>query len=61
MERRNFRSGMMLFSKNVVPQAAFEFEAEVVVLNNSTTIRPNYQAVIHSGIIRQSAKVVAMD
>ena len=52
---------MMLFSKSVVPQAAFEFEAEVVVLNNSTTIRPNYQAVIHSGIIRQSAKVVAMD
>ena len=53
--------GMMLVDKNSSPQAVMEFEAEVVVLNNSTTIRPNYQAVIHCGVIRQTAKVVDMD
>ncbi|CDW91120.1 gtp-binding protein 1-like [Stylonychia lemnae] len=35
-----------------------EFEAEVVILHHSTTIQQNYQAVLHCGGIRQSAKVL---
>jgi GTPase len=34
-----------------------EFEAEVVVLHHATTVKNNYQAVLHSGSIRQSTKV----
>ena len=40
--RRNFRMGIVLVSTDSTPQAIFEFEAEVVILNNATTIRPNY-------------------
>lgn len=41
--------------------AIFDFDAEVVILHHATTIKPNYQAVIHCGVIRQTAKVVDMD
>ena len=53
--------GMILVDKNSQPQAVQEFEAEVIILNNATTIKPNYQAVIHCGVIRQSAKIIEMD
>ena len=29
-----------------------DFEAEVVILHHATTIKPNYQAVVHCGVIR---------
>lgn len=41
-------------------QTAWEFDAEVVILHHATTIRPNYQPVIHCGVVRQAAKVVSM-
>ena len=50
-----------MLDKNVTPQSIFEFEAEVVILHHATTIKPNYQAVIHCGVIRQAAKVVDMN
>ena len=33
----------------------------MVILHHATTIKPNYQAVIHCGVIRQAAKVVEMN
>ena len=33
----------------------------MVILHHATTIKANYQAVIHCGVIRQAAKVVDMD
>eukprot|EP00923_Selenidium_pygospionis_P045841 GHVN01079145.1.p1 GENE.GHVN01079145.1~~GHVN01079145.1.p1 ORF type:complete len:548 (+),score=90.42 GHVN01079145.1:501-2144(+) len=35
-----------------------EFEAEVEVLHHSTTIKVNYQAQIHCGVVQQAARVV---
>jgi GTPase len=52
---------MILIDPTAQPQPIYDFEAEVVILNNPTTIKPNYQAVIHCGVIRQAAKVVEMD
>ena len=43
------------------PKASWGFEADIAILTHSTTIQPRYQAVIHCEIIRQSARVVAMD
>ena len=35
--------------------------ADIAILTHSTTIQPRYQAVIHCEIVRQAARVVAMD
>lgn len=61
LKRNHFRKGMVLVDKDLVITPIYDFEAEVVILNNATTIRPNYQAVVHCGVIRQAAKVVELD
>ncbi len=61
IQRAAIRKGMVLIGKDAKPQAAKEFEAEVLVLYHSTTIQKNYQAVIHCGTIRQTAKITEMD
>ncbi|KAJ3337170.1 hypothetical protein HDU93_001501 [Gonapodya sp. JEL0774] len=61
IKRSFIRKGMVLLSKtNPPPQASREFEAEVVVLFHSTTIGNKYQAMLHSGCIRQTARIVDM-
>jgi GTPase len=61
LKRNNFRKGMILVDQSAQPTPVFDFEAEVVILHHATTIKPNYQAVIHCGVVRQAAKVVHMD
>ena len=56
-----FKKGMVLVDKDANPDSVWEFDAEAVILHHATTIKPNYQAVVHCGVIRQAAKVVAMD
>ena len=55
LKRTNFRKGMIMLDKGVVPVSLTDFEAEVKILHHATTIKPNYQAVIHCGVIRQCA------
>ena len=52
LKRNMFRKGMILLDKAVAPIAIQNFEAEVKILHHATTIKPNYQAVIHCGVIR---------
>lgn len=52
---------MVLVDERVQPAASWEFDADIAILTHSTTIQPRYQAVIHCEIIRQAARVVAMD
>jgi GTPase len=61
LKRNNFRKGMILSDPKSEPQSIFDFEAEVVILHHAALIKPNYQAVVHCGVIRQAAKVVEMD
>lgn len=44
----------------VAPKAVREFEASVVILHHSTTIGCGYQPVIHCGVLRQSAEMMAI-
>ena len=49
---------MVLLDKNSEPQPIYDFEATVIIIQQATTIKPNYQAVVHCGVIRQAAKVL---
>lgn len=60
IKQSDCRKGMVLLDKESNHECVFEFEAEVVILHHATTIKPKYQAVIHTGVVRQTAKVVSM-
>lgn len=61
VKRTSVRKGMALVASTIKPVATWEFDADIAILTHSTTIHLKYQAVIHCEIIRQAAKVVAMD
>ncbi|XP_051940573.1 GTP binding protein 1, like [Hippocampus zosterae] len=60
IKRSSIRKGMVLVSPKLMPQAAWEFEAEILVLHHPTTISPRYQAMVHCGSIRQTATILTM-
>lgn len=55
------RKGMLLVDKDFIPSCAYEFEADVVILHHSTTIKPGYKSVIHCGHIRQTTTVMSLN
>jgi len=57
LKRSHIRRVMVLVSPAANPIASRSFEAEVLVLHHPTTIKMAYQAVIHCGIIRQTAAI----
>ena len=61
VKKGEVRKGMVLVAPGRNPRSSWEFDADIAILTHSTTIQPRYQAVIHCEIIRQAAKVVAMD
>jgi len=60
LKKSHFRKGMVLVDAALQPKATWQFRAEVVILHHATTIKERYQAIIHCGIIRQSAAVIHM-
>jgi len=61
VRRSAIRRGMVLVAPEIAPKPCWQFEAEIVVLFHSTTIRLNYQPVVQCLSVRQTAKIVAMD
>ena len=61
LKKTTVHKGMVLLDKNSKPHATWEFKAEVKVFHHPTMIQKNYQAVIHCGVIRQTAEVYEMD
>ncbi|KAJ2757377.1 hypothetical protein GGI19_000096 [Coemansia pectinata] len=63
--RSQVRKGMVLLGRNEQhseePYSSKSFEAEVVVLYHSTTISSRYQAMVHCGSVRQTARVLAIE
>lgn len=64
--RRNaIRKGQVLlyYDKDVTepPASSTRFQAEVLVLYHSTTIKSKYQAMVHCGAIRQTARIITTD
>ncbi|XP_077381061.1 GTP-binding protein 1-like [Festucalex cinctus] len=60
IKRSSIRKGMVMVAPKVMPQATWEFEAEILVLHHPTTISPRYQAMVHCGSIRQTATILTM-
>ena len=52
---------MVLVDQKAVMKAVRTFIAEVLILHHPTTIKTGYQAVIHCGIIRQTATIINID
>ncbi|XP_030590482.1 GTP-binding protein 1-like isoform X1 [Archocentrus centrarchus] len=61
IKRSSIRKGMVMVSPKLMPQATWEFEAEILVLHHPTTISPRYQAMVHCGSIRQTATILSMN
>ncbi|XP_076018533.1 GTP-binding protein 1-like isoform X2 [Genypterus blacodes] len=61
IKRSSIRKGMVMVSPKLLPQATWEFEAEILVLHHPTTISPRYQAMVHCGSIRQTATILTMN
>ncbi|KAF8297884.1 putative GTP-binding elongation factor Tu family [Trypanosoma cruzi] len=58
-EKRNaIRKGNILADPHHPVAAYWQFEADVTILYHSTTILVNYEPVIHSATVRQSARIV---
>ncbi|KAK1944374.1 GTP-binding protein 2 [Phytophthora citrophthora] len=55
-----FRKGTMLVHPSVRPMATRQFDAELQFLPDARTFRENFQAVIHTGQVRQMAKIVRL-
>ena len=49
---------MVVMSQEAKPEPVTEFEAELQVLHHSTTIKPNYEGVMHCGTIQQTVTLV---
>ena len=56
--RKDILRGMIVILKHT---AIWEFEAKVLIIKNTTTIRKNYEPIIHCGTVRQSAKICSMN
>jgi len=54
LTREEIRRGMVLIDPALKPEPVWEFEADVVILHHSTTIKEGYQCVMHCGVVRQS-------
>lgn len=61
IKRSQIRKGMVMVAAALHPRAAWEFDAELLVLHHPTTISAKYQAMVHVGAVRQTAAIVAMD
>ena len=55
------RKGMVLLEANSVPKSVKCFEAKVTVLHHASTIKANYEAMLHCGVIRQTVMLEEMD
>ncbi|KAI9495855.1 P-loop containing nucleoside triphosphate hydrolase protein [Zychaea mexicana] len=64
VRRSAIRKGMVLLrydKDHPPPKCSKRFEAEVLVLYHSTTIKQKYQAMVHCGAVRQTASIVSME
>ena len=60
IKQTDIRKGMVILDKDSNSKCVYEFDAEVVILHHATTIKPKYQAVLHCGVVRQTAQVISM-
>lgn len=56
--REHIKKGVLVFdNEKFIKNVSRKFKAEIKILHHSTTIKDNYQPVLHCGPIRQTAKI----
>jgi GTPase len=61
LKKSLIRRGMLVISKNHNKFTTDKFQAKVKILHHPTTIKKNYESIIHCGSIRQTAKIIEID
>ena len=60
--RSQIRKGVLAFdNEKFINQVTRKFKAEIKILHHSTTIKDNYQPVLHCGSVRQSARIKILE
>ena len=52
------RKGMTIMAAELVPQAHWEFEADIAVLHHQTTLSVGYAPTMHCGVVSQTARIM---
>lgn len=60
LRKEAVRKGMVLVAPRAAPRATRDFLASVLVLHHPTTIKTNYQPMVHARTVRQNARMVAL-
>lgn len=61
LRKDNVKRGMHILDKNNDQFTCRQFEAKIKILHHPTTIKKNYESIIHCGPIRQSARIIHID
>lgn len=61
LKRETINRGMIVLSKDNNNYTYKKFEAKIKILHHPTTIKKNYESIIHCGSIRQCAKIVSIE
>ncbi|KAL1746557.1 P-loop containing nucleoside triphosphate hydrolase protein [Schizophyllum fasciatum] len=63
VRRADVRKGMIIVHRTDAgpPRAVMRFEGQVLILYHNTTLQPGYQAMLHTGAVRQTVKILSMD
>lgn len=62
LKRNQIKKGMVIIdNKFTQKKCHLEFSAEIQILHHPTTIKINYEPVIHCGSVSQTAKICEMD
>jgi elongation factor 1-alpha len=62
LTRDYFRKGTILTNNlDIIKKASYTFKAKIKLLNHPTNVKDNFTPVIHSGTIRQVAKLTIID
>lgn len=57
IKRNRIKKGKVLIESNALKNSYREFVADIKILHHPTTIKINYEPVIHCGTVSQSAKI----
>lgn len=57
LKREQIRRGMVLAHPQLEPKPVYGFESDILILHHPTTLKTNYQCVIHCGATRQAASM----
>ena len=61
LKKAILRRGMNLISKTHDKFTTDKFVAKVKILHHPTTIKKNYEPIVHCGSIRQTARIIDID